>query len=163
MLCRSTPVPQAAIDHGPILTLSSPSLGKTLTEMDPHTGNILQQQSRVRSAMVLAREENSMSPLRTTILVLLAIVSENSWADHRSHSHFGFYVGIPWVFPPPYYYYPPRVVVLPPAPPPVYIEQAPAAAPAPSYWYYCEASRAYYPYVKDCPGGWMAVAPTPPR
>jgi len=28
-------------------------------------------------------------------------------------------------------------------------------------WYYCEASKAYYPYVRDCPAGWRPVAPQP--
>ena len=38
-----------------------------------------------------------------------------------------------------------------------YIEQS---QPADS-WYYCADSKAYYPYVKDCPGGWQRVSPTP--
>ena len=33
---------------------------------------------------------------------------------------------------------------------------------APAYWYYCDNPRGYYPYVQQCPGGWRAVAPTPP-
>lgn len=40
--------------------------------------------------------------------------------------------------------------------------QAPAAAPAPQSWYYCEASRAYYPYVSTCAAGWKQVPATPP-
>jgi hypothetical protein len=51
--------------------------------------------------------------------------------------------------------------VAPPASPPVYVERSDAPAPAQSYWYYCEASRGYYPYVKECPGGWKAVPPAP--
>jgi hypothetical protein len=31
-----------------------------------------------------------------------------------------------------------------------------------NWWYWCEGSRSYYPYVKDCPGGWQRVAPQPP-
>ena len=70
----------------------------------------------------------------------------------------------------PYYYAP--VVVSPP--PVTYIEQpqyapppapqvAPQAAPNPaSFWYYCQGSGAYYPYVQQCPGGWQRVSPTPP-
>jgi hypothetical protein len=38
-----------------------------------------------------------------------------------------------------------------------------AATPQPSNWYYCDASKAYYPYVQDCPAGWRAVPATPPR
>ena len=30
-----------------------------------------------------------------------------------------------------------------------------------SWWYYCVASKAYYPYVNQCPGGWLRVAPQP--
>jgi hypothetical protein len=29
------------------------------------------------------------------------------------------------------------------------------------YWYYCERSKSYYPYVKECPSGWTRVAPQP--
>jgi hypothetical protein len=29
------------------------------------------------------------------------------------------------------------------------------------YWYYCPDAKAYYPYVKECPKGWMKVVPTP--
>jgi len=78
-------------------------------------------------------------------------------------------VPAPWYYypPVPYYYpyYPPAVVV--PGAPSAYVEQAPAQVystnPAPaSVYYYCAASKAYYPYVRDCPGGWEQV-PTQPR
>lgn len=87
------------------------------------------------------------------------------------HAHVGVVVG-PGVFwgppPPPYYapypyYAPPPVVVQ--AAPPVYIQQAAPATAAPaaaSDWYYCAASKAYYPYVKECPAGWQRVSPQPP-
>ena len=51
---------------------------------------------------------------------------------------------------------------------PVYIERGEVApSPAPQqqqtyYWYYCPASRAYYPYVRECAGGWQQVSPQPP-
>jgi hypothetical protein len=63
------------------------------------------------------------------------------------------------VYPYPDPYVPPTVVVQSPPPP------APASAPAqPQYWYYCESQRAYYPYVAQCPEGWMKVVPqTAPR
>ena len=28
------------------------------------------------------------------------------------------------------------------------------------YWYYCAASKTYYPYVKSCEEPWQAVQPT---
>ena len=88
------------------------------------------------------------------------------------HYGFGVYVGVPlfspWYYPPaysypPYPYYPPAAV----SSPSVYIEQSGRyqSAPVPQtpqYRYYCNASRAYYPYVNACPGGWQRVAPRPP-
>lgn len=73
----------------------------------------------------------------------------------------GYYYGAP-------YYYPPVVVQQAPQ---VYIERdappqtAPAPvmpAPAQQWWYFCPGANAYYPYVRECPGGWQRVAPQPP-
>ena len=65
----------------------------------------------------------------------------------------------------PYYYpydYPPAISV--PSSPPVYIERE---QPKDQYvpqdvWFYCPDSKAYYPYVKECPGGWQMVPAQPP-
>jgi hypothetical protein len=62
-----------------------------------------------------------------------------------------------WGAPYPAYVAPP--VVVPPGPT-EYIQQEPAL-PADAYWYYCQSAGAYYPYVKECPGGWMQVVPQP--
>jgi len=93
------------------------------------------------------------------------------------HGGVGIYIGAPYMYPYyppyPYAYYPPVVpVVIAPAPPPVYIEQqqpiqiAPEipqqAIPATNYWYHCGNPDGYYPYIKECPGGWQKVTPTPP-
>jgi hypothetical protein len=73
-----------------------------------------------------------------------------------------YYGGYPYYSP--YYppYYPPAVA---PAPS-VYMEQPAQPQVAPTQpqgsWYYCAASRAYYPYVRDCPSGWQRVSPQPP-
>ena len=40
-------------------------------------------------------------------------------------------------------------------------EQPAAASDAASWWYYCNESRTYYPYVKECASPWQRVAPTP--
>ncbi|HWI79844.1 MAG TPA: hypothetical protein VNS31_11640 [Ramlibacter sp.] len=42
---------------------------------------------------------------------------------------------------------------------PVYVEQGDEAQSA--YWYYCADSRSYYPYVQQCPSGWLRVVPGP--
>ena len=83
---------------------------------------------------------------------------------HHSHSRLGLSIGVPlyWNWPPPYYAYPPVVTM--PSPPPVYIERGyDEAARAEGYWYYCYSPEGYYPYVRQCPGGWERVSPTPPR
>jgi len=62
------------------------------------------------------------------------------------------------------YAYPPTVVAVPTAPP-VYIQQIPVPEVQQSqsnYWYYCQSSKGYYPYVRECPSGWQQVEPTPP-
>ena len=116
-----------------------------------------------------------MKPSKWTLvlaaLVAGSLLSGSALAHHhgRAHVSFGFYVGGPgyWGYPyyyyPPYpypYYYPAPVVVQQPAP--VYTErQDVAPANEQGYWYYCTASRGYYPYVKECPGGWQKVPPTP--
>lgn len=64
----------------------------------------------------------------------------------------------------PYFYGPPVVVHRPD--PPEYIERDPPAvdpalAEPPAWWYWCPSAKAYYPYVKQCPGGWQRVPPQP--
>ena len=63
---------------------------------------------------------------------------------------FGWYPGYP------YYYADPPMVVQ--EAPPVYVQPGPDAQ-QPAYWYYCQNSQSYYPYVKECPGGWLTVVP----
>ncbi len=93
---------------------------------------------------------------------------------HGGHVRFGVVVGgpvwwgpgyyAPYGYYPPPYYYGPAYYPWAPAAPPVYVERG-AARPAPhaSYYYYCAASKGYYPYVKTCPGGWQRVLPQAPQ
>lgn len=69
-----------------------------------------------------------------------------------------------WGAPYPYSYYAPPVVIQQ-QPPPVYVEPAPREQEEQNYWYYCQEPQGYYPYVKQCPGGWLKVVPktTPPN
>jgi hypothetical protein len=57
----------------------------------------------------------------------------------------------PYAYP---YGYPPVATV-----PSTQVYVQPSAPPS---WYYCDNPQGYYPYVQQCPGGWRAVAPTPP-
>jgi len=88
----------------------------------------------------------------------------------RARVHFGVFVGAPayWYYPAPYYYYPPAYyyppVVAAPASPPTYIERGNGYAPreeTQGTWYYCPEAKAYYPYVKQCAGGWQKVPAQP--
>lgn len=85
----------------------------------------------------------------------------------------GVWIGPGWGGPYPYYaypYYAPPVVTQPviiqQQAPEVYVQQAPQSAPQQpveqAYWYFCPDPQGYYPYVKQCPKGWMKVVPTPP-
>jgi len=68
------------------------------------------------------------------------------------------------VYPYPDPYTPPVVVVAPqtsPPPPPAPAASQPVVAPAAQYWYYCDASKTYYPYVASCSSGWRQVPATP--
>jgi hypothetical protein len=88
----------------------------------------------------------------------------HSGHGHRGHGHGGFHRsgGVrvfisPGLVVPFGSYSPPPVVVAPS--PRVYVEPLP---PPPTYWYYCDAAQAYYPYVQQCPGEWRQVLPAPP-
>lgn len=105
-------------------------------------------------------------------LVLVALGCGAAWADrgghggHGGHVSFGINLGVPfspWYYPP---YYSPYPAVVAVQPPPVYIERgADAYGPPPqaaNYWYYCPNPQGYYPYINQCPGGWMTVLPQSP-
>jgi hypothetical protein len=122
----------------------------------------------------------------TLIAILFGLMATQPALAQRGHGghgyghggpriNFGFYAGGPfwpgYYGPYPYYapyyspyYYPPVVVA--PAGPTTYIQQdqaqaAPEQTPSAGSWYYCAESKTYYPYVKQCPGGWQQVAPQP--
>jgi hypothetical protein len=102
--------------------------------------------------------------LLSVALGLVAMTAVVGTASARGHFRGEVYIGGPvWgpsyygpgYYPPPYYYPPAPVYVQPvaPEPPPVYVEKSD------DYWYYCAQPKAYYPYVKECPQGWMKVVP----
>ena len=98
---------------------------------------------------------------------ILGASSAFAWRGH-SRVVIGFNVGPYWGPGPfwgpwPYYYYPAPVyapVVVSPPQPVQYVERNDQPLQS-GYWYYCETSRGYYPYVKECPSGWKAVPPSP--
>jgi hypothetical protein len=97
-----------------------------------------------------------------------------AWRHHHGHGNgawrapvFGgiagaFLGGWPVWYPldlePPYagpfpLYAPPGIEDFAPSP---YIQQPPRG-----YWYYCWSSQGYYPFVGECPDGWIPVPPEP--
>lgn len=116
-------------------------------------------------------------------LALLAVVLASDPALARRGGHFGghhhhggrigIHLGLPLFWPGwyspydygyPYYRSAPLIIE---SQPQQYIERGDSdAAMAESddpYWYYCEKSRTYYPYVETCPGGWKKEIPRPPK
>ena len=105
---------------------------------------------------------------RVIALLVLATLSTSALAWHRGPRvsfgvHFGVPVGYPWYpayyYPGPYYY-PAPVVVQQPSPP-VYVERSDSVPEGAGTWYFCRESNGYYPYVKQCPGGWTRVPAQP--
>jgi hypothetical protein len=116
---------------------------------------------------------NLSSLLLAGAMAVLISAPASANGGHGRHGHFhhrahiGVFIGAPLFWYPhyaaPYYRYAYPPVVVAPSGPTTYIEQAvETPPPAEAYWYYCQDSKTYYPYVKECPGGWQRVAPQPP-
>jgi hypothetical protein len=108
--------------------------------------------------------------LATASVALLTLMAPSTAEAHRWRGrgsvsfHFGYWPGwwAPWVVAPAVVYAAPRYyepVYVEPAAPPVYVERGDEAAPTETWWYWCADARKYYPYVKECPGGWRRVPP----
>ena len=84
------------------------------------------------------------------------------WTHQRHDGRLGWWWvagGLWYYYPSPVYPYPspwepPPVVVTPP------VDSVPPVPPT-EYWYLCEGSNTYYPYVATCPGGWKQVPAVP--
>ena len=100
---------------------------------------------------------------------------------YRGQMGWWWVVGSSWyfyanpVYPHPDHFRPPMVIVQPRPtviirenPPVVVAPQIPNTAPTmppglqtSAYWYYCEPSKTYYPYVDSCEAPWKQVPATP--
>ncbi|PLZ04205.1 hypothetical protein CY652_00545 [Burkholderia sp. WAC0059] len=111
---------------------------------------------------------------RSTLFVCAAAVAVVCASGAAEAARVGVFIGGPYypVAPVPYYYGPPPVVAVPvpvPTQPPTYVEQGqvdgqqadPDQGDDSSSWYYCDASKTYYPYVKQCASGWRPVPAQP--
>lgn len=104
--------------------------------------------------------------LSASLIILLFVpmsVFAHGYRGYRTSIWIGPGWGPGWGYPMPYYYAPSPVIIQQPAPE-YYFEAAPEQQPQePAYWYYCKNPEGYYPYVKQCPKGWMKVVPTTPE
>ena len=104
---------------------------------------------------------------------------------YGANVRFGITLGVPLYgpgyYPGPYNAYPAYAYPAPAYsyPGPAYAYPGPAVAPSGAYveqgfsqaaptqpqgdWFYCADSKTYYPYVRECPGGWQRVPAQPPR
>ncbi|PMS20481.1 hypothetical protein C0Z18_11125 [Trinickia dabaoshanensis] len=127
-----------------------------------------------------------MRRLNAPLALLAAACLGASGAADAARWHVGMYWGVPgpYYYPypapvvpapyvpySPYYYapYPPPVIVTPAQPDTTYIERPPPGAvdetqdePPQGTWWYCDKTKTYYPYVKQCASGWRQVPATPP-
>jgi hypothetical protein len=91
--------------------------------------------------------------------------SHGHWRHTTFEGRFGWWwvVGTSW-----YFYSRPTYPYPDPYRPTMVIEVekttqlSPPTTPTSQSWYYCEASKDYYPYVTTCPAGWKIVPVTPP-
>jgi hypothetical protein len=107
-----------------------------------------------------AMRHRGYGPLAVGLVVLIVLLASSAVPGHAGARVF-VGVGVPFWYPYPYAY--PYPVYAPPvavqSPPPVYVQQESPAPSQTQYWYYCQSAQAYYPYVRECPGGWMQVVP----
>jgi hypothetical protein len=110
------------------------------------------------------------------LLFLLGSVTESGadgrYSGRRDGGHGDGHVGVGvWLGPgwwgPNYYpfyypYFPPEQRIVIEQQPEMYVQPAPQAEEQQIYWYYCKEPKGYYPYVKQCPSGWMKVVPSLP-
>jgi hypothetical protein len=112
-----------------------------------------------------------MKRVALALILVLAAGSALAGGRHHHHGHgrisLGFHFGVPlgwyhpWHYAPPAYYYYPAPVVVQPAAPTTFVERSDVVPEGAGSWYFCRDSNGYYPYVKQCPGGWQRVPAQP--
>lgn len=156
---------------GLVLTLSAVQMAHAQRLLDPRPAPIAE--NRAREVENRARDHTHRPVHRDARVVHVEPVHYHS---HRGYWHHGFRDGRWgwwWVVGPTWTYYarpvypePTRVIVQQAVPtvvlPPQPVASAPTVTSAPQYWYYCEPTQTYYPYVSTCSAPWTPVPATPP-
>ncbi len=105
------------------------------------------------------------------LVVGIVPVFADGHGGHGGHGHWSVWIGPgwglwdPWWWGAPYYPYSycPYGAAYPyysPQRPSEYVEPTPQEEQ--TYWYFCPDAKNYYPYVKQCPSGWLKVIPSVP-
>ena len=118
-------------------------------------------------------------PLLRRPALILAALAFGAADAAQAHVHWsvGIGVGVPYVaapawgdgwygpawYGPGWYGYAPLPPVVVQAPPVQVAPPQPLGAAPPSFWYRCHDPAGYYPYVANCPGGWIPVPAQPPQ
>ena len=110
--------------------------------------------------------------IAATVVLLMGSMpgsSADARGGHGGHGGVGIWLGPGWgpgwwgpYYNPYYYPYYQEPPIFIEQQPDIYVQPAPQTEQQPIYWYYCKDPQGYYPYVKQCPDGWMKVVPTPP-
>lgn len=79
-----------------------------------------------------------------------------SYPYYANYPYYPYYSRYPYYS---YYSAPPVVIERQPQ---EYIVRPDPEPEEPTYWYYCQNPKGYYPYVQRCPSGWMKVVPSAP-
>lgn len=114
-----------------------------------------------------AHEEAEMKAIVCIIVLFLVLFPGISMPVYAGHVRadiwlgpvWGPWWGMPLYQPYPYYPYPQAPVVIE-REPQIYVQPAPQQQEEQNYWYFCREADKYYPYVKQCPGGWLKVIPS---
>ena len=110
--------------------------------------------------------------IRISVLIVALLITCSMPAQAHGGGHGGwgwgpalglglFGLGL-WELSQPHYYSYPAPIVQEPLEE-IYVQPAPPQPATTGYWYYCRNPEGYYPYVKQCPDGWMKVVPSPPQ
>lgn len=123
-----------------------------------HTSSVRGPAAGVRGHVTGVRSHPVSRGARVGVVVGAPFVASPWWYYPYPYPHYYGYGYDP-------YYHPPAVYVQ--EQPTVYLEQQappPASAlQAEPYWYYCQDSKTYYPYVQTCATPWQRVIPYPPK
>jgi hypothetical protein len=115
--------------------------------------------SGVRGHVSGVRGHSVHSGARVGVYLGAPFIASPWWYSPYPYSNPYYYGYGPYYYPPPVYMQEqPSVYVERQAPPPAPAASAPQAQPE-QYWYYCQDSKTYFPYVQKCATPWQRVIP----